>query len=751
MIPKIVDAQRDFSAGELNVDSKRNDDLPLLKAGARQLQNWRIMNSRKPCQRPGRRARYVQTGRVDQVRMDSGHVFDLCFGTDNSVNIRDASGAVVFSDSGAGYTWGANVDPIRWDVYGNTIFVCCQSGTTNMRPQLFTWDGASTWSVAAFAEQTTAGGQKRTIFYRMAAKGITLQPSAVSGNINITFSSAYLVAGMVGTRLRFCNRQLTITSRTSATTGTATVNEPLPPGQILGFGVSVLPSQIFSLGEVVEGTVSGAQGIITNINDGTHQITVQLLSAAAKASSEFNKSSLTLGFQAGESVVGPGGSAAIPSGFPPAVTTPQAVSIWDEEVMNTYRGWPASVTVDQNRLVFCDFPALPALIAWSYLGTPNDFYPEAQTVANAIVEVVPQKARVYNLVNTGSAAGDELAFTDAGVFLIPISQSNPLKPGSVVFLPVTQEAASQVRPAVTPEACFYVNSGKTRIIGILGTGQVTRPYIARDVSEQHYHLFSSPKAVAVASGESTFPERYIYVLNADGSLAVARYEASKDYVGWVPWRSSGTPNWIFALRGASVVTLTTTYGATSVCEQQDDGYYLDGVVPINAVPTAIAPTPGLGPLWWLPSSSVDLMDGVKPLGTYATDASGNIVPNNPGEDLSSATLVAGMPYRMVFEPFLPNQEPGESRQQRLRRRRVSKAMMSVKNSTGFLAEAIAPLHLYRRVPAWNQGDNAEAAPPLREETYQFRPTGRAYDPRMVFTKDVPGPIQIMEFAAEVTV
>jgi hypothetical protein len=42
------------------------------------------------------------------------------------------------------------------------------------------------------------------------------------------------------------------------------------------------------------------------------------------------------------------------------------------------------------------------------------------------------------------------------------------------------------------------------------------------------------------------------------------------------------------------------------------------------------------------------------------------------------------------------------------------------------------------------------APPLRNQTYTWRPTGRAYDPRVALVKDVPGPITVVEFGMEVT-
>jgi len=98
------------------------------------------------------------------------------------------------------------------------------------------------------------------------------------------------------------------------------------------------------------------------------------------------------------------------------------------------------------------------------------------------------------------------------------------------------------------------------------------------------------------------------------------------------------------------------------------------------------------------------------------------------------------------------------------KRRVSRMAVYVSNSTGFLmarlfsgpitpATAAAGLALGTimntfRIPTWNIGDNVEAAPPLREEAYRWRPLGRSYDPRMAVIKDTPGPLVVHEIGLE---
>src|SRR6478609_7448021 len=103
-VPELLSAQRDFSAGELDPEMRRRDDLPIYRAGGRQMRDWRILNSGALAQRPGRSALYLQSGRIDQIQVSPTQIFDLCFAGDGSIAVRDATGAIVASQP-AFYAW----------------------------------------------------------------------------------------------------------------------------------------------------------------------------------------------------------------------------------------------------------------------------------------------------------------------------------------------------------------------------------------------------------------------------------------------------------------------------------------------------------------------------------------------------------------------------------------------------------------------------------------------------------------------
>src|SRR6516162_8714618 len=448
-IPKLLGAQIDFSHGELDTSVKRSENIN--KLGGRQMSNWRILASKAFQNRSGRSALFLAAGRTEELSMPGGAIFFINFGA-ASISVFNSAGAQVFTattihriptDAGFAIPWTApTLGGIIWAQIGKTIYIAYPDGAPNNVPQVLSWDGVSTWTLAPYVETATPSGQKRTPFYRISPPNITLLPSAVSGNINITFSQAVLSAGMVGTRLEFCNRQLTITGVSSPTAGTATVNEQLPPAQTLTYTTL---SGTINVGDLVIGSASSAQGIVTaagaqqqltfargggyftpgNVGDSISGGTSGTTGIIIGSNYYFDGSTyfiwLTVaitagtGFVAGESVTGPRGTGNVnfvtaltslsvtvqlvpnttnivkqfvatgggitetvvgPSGSfictAQSVTTPQAVADWDDEVMNLFRGYPASVFADQSRLGFANFPSVPAGIAWSAIGLPLD-------------------------------------------------------------------------------------------------------------------------------------------------------------------------------------------------------------------------------------------------------------------------------------------------------------------------------------------------------------------------------------------
>jgi hypothetical protein len=150
-----------------------------------------------------------------------------------------------------------------------------------------------------------------------------------------------------------------------------------------------------------------------------------------------------------------------------------------------------------------------------------------------------------------------------------------------------------------------------------------------------------------------------------------------------------------------------------------------------------------GPLWWMATGTVDVADQWRYLGERTVDANGNLVLK-PDDVFTGTYVYVGEKWTATFEPLFPHANSGQSVQQTHRKRKIRKAVLALKHVGGFE-------FCNRRISGWGQGDNESLMPAWREEALPFRSLGRAVDPRRVLIKDIPGPMDILEFSADTTV
>lgn len=758
-MPQQVISQTDFSAGEVDATIDRSEDLPEFKKGLRQCRNFNILDTKKLSNRFGRTVKFIDGQRCEEVLMSPGNIFYLVFGN-GSLSVRNSAGQLVFTttkkgDGSTAIPWtSTTARQITWDVYGLQIFIFYADGAPSNVPQVLTWDGVATWTLSTYAELVT-GGQKRTYFARISPTGVTMQPSATTGNINLTFSSPIAVAGMINTRFRYIGRQVLVTGLTTSSVLTATVQEPLLGSQTLTFGANN-PATVFSIGDVLIGATTGAKGIA--ISFGATTAVVQLIAPASFGV---------------EGVSGPGGS--LSTSAVSAVGAPQAVAIWEDEVMNTFRGFPSSVAVDQTRLALMNFPSIPGGIGYSAIGSFTDLYVPFTGVSasNAIFEIAPGKSQI--LYMTAGPEGSEYIFCDNAVYYFPITLQNPLSATvGISFNKITDDGCANVQPRRLQNMIVYINAGNSSVRALMTTGAVLRPNESRDISELHNHLFTGPVAIACPNADSSFPERFFYVLNADGTIAVGRVDVEDGQIkentlpGWSVHSGAGTTVWVGA-RGPNVL-FTTTYaigGAApvTVAEQLDPTQFVDAAMSYNSAPVALTPPVGKGPLWWLANGTVTTMDlGTRQLDTYNVDGNGYLIPQNiGGENLASAQLVVGQPWTAIAEPFCPGAPAGQDLKQRLMERAVTTFAVYVKNCTGFLFQtlfnsrqtrtsmALGTVSQQMRVPTYAVDDDPTIAPFQQEGIRIYKPLGKSFSPRNAIVKDTAGPLVISEIAQEITI
>jgi hypothetical protein len=733
MIESNLNTQRDFSAGQLDESSLRRDDTEIMRAGVRRGRNVRILNTNALKRRPGRRALFETSGIVDQIRPAPADPWFISLEAGRIVfRSRDLSSSQTFT--GMPWTF-AMLRNLRWVENAGTVIV---AGPKPMRPQVFSFNRSTrSWTHAPFSFSTDVTGAVRQPFYNFfLGSGITMQPNARSGAITINFSGPVLDPAHVGVRFRYAGRQIEITSIISPSAATANAIEQLPPTVT----VTLDTYEGLQVGDVVEGLDSGARGQVVSLGAPLVVLITNNWS----------------GFSVDETFVGPRSRGKV-TGI--GVPAPAATTLWEEALCSDFRGWPQSVNKSVQRIAFQNFEQLSAAIIWSSIGTINDFLVGAAP-DDAIFELVPANCVVYDVVE----GSDIFVFTDEGPYYIPFSASSPLIPGSVEFRSISDDAASPIRPQPTSDGLVYVNAGLTRVLSLIATGQSAKPYLVEDISEFHANLIRKPIALASTSVDASAPERYLYAVNNDGTLAVARYQrqqSGRGWVGWVEWDGAGDVVWANASDGDVVVTAVYPTGSGTIRfgEVFDDTLLLDGSRSLASVTgsDALEVSPGVplevalgDPLLvsqevafnWAVGTMLSVEQNGWYRGDYTIEADGTLSGVIPAQN--TVGLVGGFKFAVEVEPFIPHVEPGQSRQQRMRRRRLKQVAVTVQRTQAIEVAG-------RLVPFWRGGENEEEAPPMRDETYRARPMGRSYDPRWSVKQDLPGALTIVELATEVTV
>jgi hypothetical protein len=209
-----------FTSGEISPSLLGRGDLRAYDNGAARLRNVFIHPTGGVSRRPG--LRYVDAargpGRLVAFEFNTEQVYLLAF-TDQFVDVyRDdapvASIAAPWTES--------QIAGIVWVQSADTLLVA----HPEVPPRKITRAAGESWAIDdwSFVEDQ---GRIFQPHHKFAGDDVTIAPSAVTGDITLTASADAFQAGHVGARFRIANKEVEITSVTSATLAAATVKQTL--------------------------------------------------------------------------------------------------------------------------------------------------------------------------------------------------------------------------------------------------------------------------------------------------------------------------------------------------------------------------------------------------------------------------------------------------------------------------------------------------------------------------------------------
>lgn len=537
--------QTNFGAGELAPDFWYRQDASQYGAGAKSLLNARLFVGGGAESRPGSLwlATLPADSRLREWVVNESTKYMVAF----SAGRFDAylpDGTAAGSLTGCPWT-GEMWRTMDISQAGDTAFVT-HSG---FWPKVITRTGPSTWAIADYAFAAGPAGRKEQPYFKFAPPAMTLQPSARTGSITLTSSAAWFSAAYVGLRLRYAGREVLITGYTSPTQVSATVTEELPRTQRL-----VMTSSMgFSVGDVVEGLLSNSRGkVVTVVNSTT--IEVVLIDSLAPFIG-------THGVNLWETVLGPTGKASISDAANVTTVDPAAFDEWDEQVFGPIWGYPSCVEIHRARLCFGGVTGIPgALIA----SKPDNLYDHNVGKGNdgdAIFETIGN-AGASGIVQMHSAE-QLLVMTDNGAFYVPEASNNPFRPSGISFNPFGNPWAISTAPARAYDGGVLMVSGSL-VIKARPTGDTTRQWTADEVSLLSAHMLNDPVDLAVGSNFARGPEKYAFLVNSDGSMAVLQLIEAQETRNMVPWKTAGEYRSVACLGGDCYVCVRRVIDGSTV-------------------------------------------------------------------------------------------------------------------------------------------------------------------------------------------
>lgn len=713
--------QRSFLLGETREGFLEADDLEIRQASCRGAKNVRITATRSVRAKPG--TFWVRemplTQDLVELRPKTGEVFGLAI-NDNALLVISPTGAVVFSVAPVPWTSGADVwvEPFREE----TVI----GGEWGLKTLTY---AAGAWTFADFEFPDTAGGERAQPYWAFTGD-VQLTPSARSGTITLTASKPIWTAGYVGLRVRYGQREVEITERLSPTVVRGNVVSILPPS----FRLTLDSTIGFRTGDSVVALDTNFQGLVVNISG----FTIDVVTTAF-----FDGPDLE------EKISAPSGTAKVVA---KEEIAPLQSGIWDEPALSQVRGYPRAGASAAGRLTLTDFPLVPDLICMSSSRSVKDFAVGAGDDDAITRQAGDNSPRFLHVVN----AGDLLLFSDRGLYYISLRDGGILTPANFNVVLFDKRASNNVKPVAVDDGVVFVEASGQAIAACLLDGNVYLKWSVRTISTYHSHLIKSPNKLCGPSQFAETPEKYLFVVNGDGTLAAMSWfsDFQADSVGFVPWDTRGVYKTISPIFGGymAVVDRTINGQTRRFLERLSDDALLDCSVPVLGAASlevngqallvnGQALTVGLSAAVPLAGEQVHLAGGGWYGGTRLVGIDGTI----PDVQDMPAQSFAGFNFQSSIMPW-PVEHVQTPRAGMLKARLV-RGSVSVLATSAFTVRANRNA---RTMGGYAFGDDTLAPPPLKTEVFRFSVVGNRDHPEVEIIKELPGAFEVLAITQEVT-
>lgn len=539
-----------FKYGEVSPSLYSRTDTELYNQSAQKVENFFLRAEGGVIKRPALEHIYKYDITVDGTKVQQSRLLPFIFSDDEQYVvslehqkirvflISPTTGAVSLT---ATITQDVNSQTLKFDhdylheytfaQAGDVMFICHPL----FMPQQLIRTSLSTFQVEAFVfDQRSDNKQIYQPYFNFQKSGVTLDVSATSGSgVTLTTSSAYWDTSSpslhIGTTIRYNGAEIEITGVTNSTVATGdildalTVNLDVAPFKteqgsanvevtMVNHGLSVSDSIVIAgaatVGGIANTNLNGTRSVASIVDD-DHFV----FAAAASAT----------GSEDG------GGNPKIQSHAP--------ITSWDEQSFSSLRGFPAAVTFHENRLVFAGTVAQPDAIFMSKSGKYYNF-DVGSAADNDSIQVTASIGEINQIRHVVSNR-DLQVFTASSEMYLPAFQNQPMTPTNVQVRRQTSFGCGFEKPVVFDGATIFTQKGGAIVREFLFSDRESA-YVATPISTVSSHLIKTPIEQNVFNGALNRSESYLFVTNADGTIAVFNSNRAENRAGWTEFTCAGT-------------------------------------------------------------------------------------------------------------------------------------------------------------------------------------------------------------------
>lgn len=771
MARKFYRTQTSFGRGEVQPEITLRRDLAAYLDGAKRLRNARLLGQGGWRDRPGLRWMQKLPAEPPALKVEFdfsvGQRYTLLFyaGRMDAYTHPDCQPA----GSVSGGPWTA--DQLReatWTSQGDVVFLAHQDFPT----QLIRRIGAAAWRIETIDWSSRVTGQTNQPFFKFADDDTTLTPSARTGDITLQTSKPHWVPAHVGLRVRYLQAEIVITSVDSATTARGTVVHSLNRSrrvtvEATSEGTYEQDFASFMIGQAVKGDRSDANGEI--YAKGDHYLDIVITSGPGSFEGD------------GENIIGPTGQLNSTGADDIA---PGPTRDWDEQLFSSVRGYCGSVGYHRDRLLLGAHRNLPNAFLASRIGFPFDMRLSSPVSGQSQIE---DDAPIFELIGDAPvarirhfvSAEQLLVLTDQGTYYVPEAPEAPMTPTSISFGNIGREPVSTVRPGLLDGGCIYVETSGHAVSTLRPTGNQRRSWEPADLTLLSAHLIRDPIDATYIRGLQKAPERYAFLVNSDGTLAILHTLAAEEVLGWTLWDTPGQFLFLSAMGDDVVAVVQRAIGGVTgySLEKFDSALTLDAGIDFVGAPlttdglvmetgrrvteagdariTEATDARVLDQTWpavtqvptedfggkaaHLAGETVHIIQGTEYFGTSVVAANGNFA----FETQRTGTFQAGLFFLTECETLPPELDVA---QQSIsgRLKRIVAARVHVLDSCRFEVKG-------QMLIAHPGGADVSTPPPKRTGPVEFRFLGWLPEPTVTITRAEPLPLTVLGISLEVAV